>query len=43
VERRREILTSLRARDAGTANKLLTNHLMHVHAKLQEAEPAFGA
>ena len=43
VERRREILASLRARDADGAKKLLTNHLMHVHTKLKEVDPAFGA
>jgi GntR family transcriptional regulator, transcriptional repressor for pyruvate dehydrogenase complex len=42
VERRREILTRLRARDADTARKLLTNHLMRVHARLQEVEPVPG-
>jgi DNA-binding GntR family transcriptional regulator len=34
VERRREILKSLRARDADTAEKLLTKHLMRVHARM---------
>jgi len=43
VERRREILASLRARDADAAKKLLTNHLIYVHARIQEREPAFGA
>jgi GntR family transcriptional regulator, transcriptional repressor for pyruvate dehydrogenase complex len=38
VERRREILASLRARDAVAARKLLTKHLMSVHAKIQERE-----
>lgn len=43
VERRREILASLRARGADAAKKLLTNHLMYVHARIQEIEPAFDA
>jgi GntR family transcriptional regulator, transcriptional repressor for pyruvate dehydrogenase complex len=34
VERRREILKSLRARDADTAGKLLSRHLMRVHARM---------
>lgn len=34
VERRREILKSLRARDADKAGKLLTDHLMVVHARM---------
>jgi DNA-binding GntR family transcriptional regulator len=38
VERRREILASLRARDADAAKKQLTNHLMHVHARMEEVE-----
>lgn len=33
-ERRRAILKSLRARDADTAGKLLTDHLMRVHARM---------
>ena len=43
VERRREILASLRDRDADAAKKLLTTHLMYVHARIEEREPAFGA
>jgi DNA-binding FadR family transcriptional regulator len=34
VERRREILKSLRARDADKAGRLLTDHLMVVHARM---------
>jgi GntR family transcriptional repressor for pyruvate dehydrogenase complex len=34
VERRREILKYLRARDADTAGKLLSKHLMRVHARM---------
>ena len=36
VERRRDILKKLRARDAAGAGKLLTNHLMRVHARMAE-------
>ncbi len=43
VERRREILAKLRVRDTDGAERLLTNHLMEVHAKLKEVDPAFGA
>ncbi len=34
-ERRRAILASLRARDADTAGKLLTDHLIRVHARME--------
>ena len=36
VERRREILKSLRARDADEASKLLADHLMVVHARMDD-------
>lgn len=36
VERRREILRKLRARDAAGAGKLLSTHLMRVHARMAD-------
>jgi len=38
VERRREILKKLRARDAAGAGKLLTRHLMRVHARMADPD-----
>ena len=36
VDRRREILRKLRARDAAGAGRLLSNHLMRVHARMAD-------
>jgi GntR family transcriptional repressor for pyruvate dehydrogenase complex len=42
VEQRRDILKKLRARDAGGAGKLLTSHLMRVHARMAEPNRRTG-
>jgi len=42
VDCRRDILKKLRARDAAGAGKLLTNHLMRVHARMAEPNRRTG-